>query len=481
MDVFLRLILSVQLLASFSAVADAIISPALQANRNDIVDIMVYLESSVELNQALLIPNKEAKGAFIYDILTSEARMSQAGILKELSVMGLDSQSFYIENAIAVKGVNKKAIARISKMANVARVALDAKIEMNLPPEQQYDETQRITQPLQMIDAERVWNELGVRGEGIVVAGQDTGVRWDHESIINQYRGVENGQLKSHDYSWHDAIHSSSGSCGSDSPTPCDDHSHGTHTVGSMVGDNKSDLITGVAPEAKWIACRNMDKGVGTVSTYLECFQFFLAPYPVGGNPMEDGDPSKAPHVTNNSWSCPPSEGCDGEEFLDAIRALNAAGIVTVVSAGNDGPGCESVAKPPGMYAGEIISVGAYNRYRREIAFFSSRGPSAWNGELAPSVTAPGSNIKAATNSSRSSYGEKSGTSMAGPHVAGVVALLWSAKPELIGQVEQTMKIIAESSTPINQGASCSGFPGGRTPNAVYGWGMVNAWQAIQF
>ncbi|MEO0335804.1 MAG: S8 family serine peptidase [Pseudomonadota bacterium] len=444
------------------------------------VDVMVYMNSKADLSFSASLVQRPARLRFVHSQLVKEAKRSQGAILKRLEVLGFATRSFHIENAVLVKEASSELVNELAARSDVRRVALDAKIPMKLPDNPSTEGQIASTEPLRMVAAPRVWEELGVRGEGIVVAGQDTGVRWDHESLINQYRGVEaNGQLASHDYNWHDAIHSSSGPCGSSSAVPCDDHSHGTHTIGTVVGDNGRGVVTGVAPDAKWIACRNMDKGVGTVSTYLECFEFFLSPFPVGGSARENGDPSLAPHIVNNSWSCPRSEGCDGEEFVETIRSLNAAGILTVVSAGNDGPGCESVANPPGMYSGLVISVGAFNRYRREIAFFSSRGPSAWNGELAPTVTAPGSNIRSAVHDSRSSYGDKSGTSMAGPHVAGVAALLWSAKPDLIGDIETTMRVLSETSDPILKGKSCAGFPGRQHPNAVYGWGMVNAYRAI--
>ena len=93
---------------------------------------------------------------------------------------------------------------------------------------------------------------------------------------------------------------------------------------------------TGMAPGAKWIGCRNMNVGNGTPATYIECMEFFLAPYPVAGTPAQ-GDPSRAPHVTTNSWSCPASEGCSPNSLQAAVEAQRAAGIMMVVAAGNSG------------------------------------------------------------------------------------------------------------------------------------------------
>ena len=250
--------------------------------------------------------------------------------------------------------------------------------------------------------------------------------------------------------------------------------------MGTIVGDDGAGNKIGVAPEASWIGCRNMDDGFGVESTYLECFQYFLAPYPIGGNQETDGKPEMAPHVINNSWGCPDSEGCRGGEFIEAIRALHAAGIMVVVSAGNDGPDCASVNSPPAIYADDVISVGAMNSSVSGIAYFSSRGPSTYTNGLAPTIAAPGENIRSALSGSPNSYGRLSGTSMAGPHLAGVVALLWSAKPELIGDIERTKDVIYKSAKPMTSQQTCGNFPGSQIPNAVFGYGLVDVYNAIK-
>ena len=103
----------------------------------------------------------------------------------------------------------------------------------------------------------------------------------------------------------------------------------GVPTVGSLVGDDGGANQVGVAPGAKWIGCRNMNQGVGTPATYIECFEFFLAPYPVAGTPSQ-GNPELAPDVTSNSWGCPPSEGCSALSLQAAVEAQRAAGEATV-------------------------------------------------------------------------------------------------------------------------------------------------------
>ena len=101
----------------------------------------------------------------------------------------------------------------------------------------------------------------------------------------------------------------------------------------------------GMAPGAKWIGCRNMDAGNGTPARHIECMEFFLAPYPINCTPAQ-GDPTKAPDITINSWGCPPSEGCSANTLQAAVEAQAAAGIMMVVAAGNSGSGCSTVSDP---------------------------------------------------------------------------------------------------------------------------------------
>ena len=197
---------------------------------------------------------------------------------------------------------------------------------------------------------------MGFTGQGVVIGGQDTGYQWDHPALKNQYRGW-NGAIADHDYNWHDAIHSGSGGnpCGYNSPFPCDDYGHGTHTMGTMVGDDGGANQIGMAPGARWIGCRNMDNGLGSPSTYAECYQWFVAPTRVDGS---EPRPDLAPDVINNSWGCPPSEGCNPDSLLIVVQNLVDAGIVTAHSAGNSGSGCSFVDTPAAIYE-ELFTVGA--------------------------------------------------------------------------------------------------------------------------
>ena len=221
-----------------------------------------------------------------------------------------------------------------------------------------------------------------------------------------------------------------------------------------------------------------MDQGNGTPARYSECFEFWLAPYPVGGTPAQ-GDPSLAPDITTNSWSCPTAEGCSAGTLLMGVQAQLAAGINMVVAAQNSGPNCSTVTDPPGIYA-ECHSVGALTTGTDTLASFSSRGPITVDGSnrLKPDISAPGTNTRSATNSSDTGYTTASGTSMATPHAAGVTALLLSARPYLRHNPTNQRIVLNNSAVHINSSACSSS---GTYPNNLYGYGRINALAAYNY
>ena len=193
---------------------------------------------------------------------------------------------------------------------------------------------------------------------------------------------------------------------------------------------------------------------------------------------MRDGDPDQAPHVINNSWGCPESEGCYDAETLPVLANLKAAGILVVASAGNEGSGCRTIAAPPAMHSEETLSVGASNN-SGNIASFSSRGPSKYDGQIGPDVVAPGVSIRSSVRGGAYQGGFWSGTSMAGPHVAGLVALVWQANPELEGQINETVDVIRRTAQPKTSSQTCGGVSGSEIPNNTYGYGVIDAFAAV--
>jgi serine protease AprX len=442
-------------------------------------EFFVVLADQADLGGAAALSTKNEKGRYVRDALWNRSQATQGPILQLLRERGLEHQSFYIINAILVKG-SRQIAEMLAARPDVARVEGNPQIQNSLPQPgpsveapSQPGAPETIEPGIAYTHAPDVW-ALGFNGQNIVVASADTGVRWTHNALKPHYRGWD-GVTADHDFNWHDSIHSGGGVCGPNSPFPCDDFFHGSHTTGTAIGDDGGSNQIGMAPGAKWIGCRNMDVGVGTPARYIECMEFFLAPYPVGGDPSQ-GDPTKAPDITINSWGCPPSEGCAVNTLQAAVEAQAAAGIMMVVAAGNSGSNCSTTVDPPSFYAASY-TAGALNTGTDTIAFFSSRGPVTidGSGRIKPDITAPGTSTRSASNSSDSAYTFADGTSMATPHIAGAMALLWSAIPSLQNQIDASRTALNDAAHFISSTQCGTAGP----PNNVYGWGRVDILAAV--
>ena len=164
----------------------------------------------------------------------------------------------------------------------------------------------------------KAWAE-GFRGQDVVVSNVDTGVQYTHEALKENYRT---------EYGWFDPNERTK--------IPNDQDGHGTHTMGTLVWRSK---VIGVAPEAKWIAC----KGCGA-NSLRECGQCTVCPTETDG---QNPNCTMAPHVSSNSWG---SYGPD--DFYDEIlAAFDATGIHTVFAIGNGGPECGSTGYPGKQYS----------------------------------------------------------------------------------------------------------------------------------
>ena len=464
------------------------------AQEGETTPVIILLEEQADLSAAYNIEDEDARGWYVYNTLTELAARTQAPIIDELESEGVEYTSFWAANMIVAEA-DRSLIEAMAARPDVKVIESDETsdwIQDDGVVEGTDDTTvvDAVTPGVTNVQAPQLWN-LGYNGQGIVVANQDTGMRWTHSALITKYRGWISGTTADHNYNWHDSVHAKitnadggtgttgTNSCGYNILAPCDDQGHGTHTTGTIVGDGgpgtaSSPNQVGVAPGATWIGCRNMDIGNGRPSTYSECFQFFIAPTDLNN---ENPDPTKRPHVINNSWTCPPSELCAANTLNTIVDNTLAAGIFIVVSAANDGPSCSTVQDPPAIYP-SVFSVGAINGSTNALASFSSRGPVAvdGSGRMKPDVSAPGQSVRSSTRTSDTSYGNMSGTSMAGPHVVGTVALLWSALPNLVRDIPRTEYLLSRSANPNvtvpNNSAGCGGIAS--IPNNHFGWGRVD-------
>ncbi|MGC4754879.1 S8 family serine peptidase [Micromonospora trifolii] len=402
---------------------------------------------------------RDARAAEVYRRLVSTAEQSQGDLLRGLNRLRLDPVSYYLVNAVEVDG-GPAVRAWLARRPEVARVLVSQRLRpLPAPAGQSRGTAPKPTGPqwnILQIGADRVWSQLGVTGTGIVVGSSDSGVDGGHPALRAGFRGGDD--------SWYDPW--------DDTRSPTDQGGHGTHTVGSAVGRDG----IGVAPDAQWVGCVNLDRNLGSPAHYLDCLQFMLAPFPAGGDPFTDGRPERAPQVLTNSWGCPPIEGCDQRVLRPATAALDAAGIFVVAAAGNTGPWCASIDDPPAPYP-DVLTVGAVDAQRR-VADFSSRGPVP-GGSGKPDVLAPGVGVVSAMPGG--TYAALDGTSMATPQVAGVVALMWSANPALVGDVTRTRQILrdtATAATPTYRSDSPSDACG--SPSNVTGAGQVDAHAAVR-
>ncbi|RHY98872.1 hypothetical protein DYB35_011154, partial [Aphanomyces astaci] len=298
------------------------------------------------------------------------------------------------------------------------------------------------------IQAPALWAN-GIEGDGIVVANIDGGVRHTHESLESNWR---------REYGWFDPYNKTN-------QLPDDPAGHGTHVMGIMVGTKG----IGVAPKAKWIACKGC-KDTCDQRMVVECAQFLLCPHDNDGKKC---DPSKAPHVINMSL------GLYRRNFYldEMIKKWRAAGIIPVLSNGNDGrEGC-GFPIYPGM-SPQVIAVGSTDS-SDFLDIDSSLGPSVTK-RSKPDISAPGVDIHSAVHSSDDGYLLGSGSSMAAPHVSGAIALYLSAnKNATYDQVykDLTKNVDTDKLTPPNK--TCGGITNTQYPNNLFGHGRLNIFKAV--
>ncbi len=457
-------------------------------------DLVVLLDARAELSEAAALKDWKTRGRVVYDALRQVAASSQAPVVAYAQERGLAYRSFFSTNAVYIQSGDLQAVHDLAQLPGIAlirlpRVAsvlpsLEAETDAQGPDPETYNWNLDTLDPgngLYGMQAAQVWDQFGVTGEGVVVANIDTGVYYEHISLDRQYRGNLSGNVGGpyeHDYSWYQP---NLRPCG-DGTYPCDADNHGTATMGIMVAETP-DLAKqlGVAPGARWIACQGCDDPpYCTEEALLGCADWMLAPCAIGDDPGDPScDPDLRPQIINNSWG---GGGCD-PWYQPSIQAWVAAGIFPAFAAGNAG-GCGTVANPgdlPDSFGVAAHFTDGLNAY--------SGGPSCYfptptcdldAHDIDPHVNAPtGGN---APINGQGQYYTLGGTSGASPHVAGTVALLWSANPGLTGQIDATFTILEQSANrelpaPLCGKPACAGTNG--YPNYDFGWGYLDALAAV--
>ena len=453
---------------------------------NGRASIAVYLKSQADVNAAYGIQNENARGWYVYRTLKEHAAQTQAPLTRLLQSRGVPYRSFWVTNVIFTRG-GTTLVHDLAARSDVAAIEADDAskwIESDEVAKTSVTKTQSpaaVEPGVVKVNALQLW-AMGFTGQGIVIGNQETGMRWTHNALKPHYRGW-NGSVADHNYNWHDSIHSDidgdgTNPCGFNAMAPCDDHGHGTHTTGTTSGDDGADNQIGVAPGAKWIGCHNMDSGTGRPETYTECFQWFIAPTDLNG---QNPNPNLRPDVMNNSWGCPAGELCAPTTLQTIVENTQAAGILVEVSAGNSGSACSTVEDPPAIYDASFSTGATTLDAANTLAGFSSRGDVTVDGShrLKPNISAPGVNVRSSINSNDSSYMNLSGTSMAGPHVVGVVALLWSAYPSLKRDIVTTKALLQSTANPnvdVVPDQVCGATNSATDiPNNSFGYGLVDA------
>ncbi|MFD6425109.1 S8 family serine peptidase [Streptomyces sp. NPDC060198] len=462
-----------------AAATDAAPSPKVDSALRDAVDgggeatFFVTLKDQADLSSAKKQKSHAGRAKAAYGELRAHAESSQKSLNSFLDREKVSHEGYWIANTVKVTG-DQGLIDRLAKRSDVASIVKerhyrlddsetsDAKITTSRTnPSAAGSSAERATDSsangdttpewgVADINADDVWNQYDDRGEGIVIASVDSGVQYDHPDLVAQYRGNNGDGTFTHDYNFYDP----SGTCAADG-TPCDNNGHGTHTMGTMVGKNG----IGVAPNAKWIAAKGCESSQCSDEYLLAAGQWILAPTDHNGqNPR----PDLAPNIVNNSWG-----GDDTTFYQDIVEAWNSAGIFEAFAAGNDGDGTTcSTAHAPGSQV-TSYGVGAYDS-TGTIAKFSGFGPSLVDGSAKPNISAPGVNVESTWPGS--SYNTENGTSMATPHVAAAAALLWSAAPSLIGDIQGTRDLLNQGARDVDD-THCGGTAG---MNNVWGEGKLD-------
>ncbi len=442
-----------------------------QSSSDTLIDVIVYFRAEGDLHALKEKFRSEGtpvdeRPAAVMRLLKSTAKSSRPAFLEFIASSQMeydDVRQFWIANAVALRA-EPALIHAISHREDIARILLNRSIfAYGDPPIREGGSPKSMggSEPgLVAVGAPELW-AMGYTGQGRLAMTFDTGIWDDHPAFRDRYLG----NLMPYTTTWF----------GYDSPVPMDKtSSHGTHVTGIMLGlDTATADTIGMAPRAYFIATDPVVSNLAFVKPLTD----FMFGYEWALNP--DGDENTShdvPDVINNSWGFGPDldEAPCPEFVIPVFTAVEAAGIANVFSAGNEGPGSESISVPHNTNIGLVNSftVGAISSGAPyPIASFSSRGPSLCGGTgsilIKPEVSAPGISVRSSVGND--GYDLFSGTSMAAPHVSGAVLLLKEAFPYLSG--EEILLALYYSATDLGEEGE----------DNTYGMGMINVKQAFDY
>ena len=326
--------------------------------------------------------------------------------------------SLWILNATIV-GLQAQQVSMLRQAPYVSDIVpLGRKFQIR-PPQNLTDKrdlTREFTYGLIKIGMPEVRSRyVGLEGRGIRVGVIDTGITLNHPDFAGRI-------IKFRDFV-------------SKRPLAYDDHGHGTHVAGTVAGSNTSGRLIGVAPGAELIIAKSFNSRGNTIDADLLLSMQWMA------DPDDNPETDDGAHIVNNSWNTEMETSDrvpESDPFCTILPRLKALNVLPVFAAGNDGPR-ENTVTPPAACP-DSLSVGSTDQ-EDKISDFSSRGPVRWKNITLnkPDLSAPGKGVYSADLGSR--YRTRSGTSMAAPHVAGALAVLKQARPELsVYQLEDLVK-----------------------------------------
>jgi subtilisin family serine protease len=288
-----------------------------------------------------------------------------------------------------------------------------------------------------------------------------------------------------------------------------DEYGHGTHVAGIIAGEldpqfqakslqrekdqngrisYKEQTLTvpvmGMAPECTLLSYKVLDKnGDGVVSTVIAAIQKVQEVNGYGRNILIHGVNMSLGYDFDPEWFA-----CGQSPICTEVDRLVRSGVAVVIAAGNTGKGFALTINDPGN-AELAVTVGATHRdmpHRYGVSYFSSKGPTG-DGRRKPDLLAPGERIMSCgagpdlqtylknagvhpgtDGANVAYYLERSGTSMAAPHVSGIIAGILSTRGEFVGLPEEIKDFLVKNATDL-----------GRDPN-FQGGGLVDMMRAIQ-